>query len=92
MNIYLITFEFTDSNQINNMVGAIKEYGSWARICRNTWCIKVGEKTTAEIRDALSERIPLQSTDRLLVVNITNSAWASYYVPKDVADWLKDKV
>ena len=91
MKIFLIVFELFDRNRINDMIGAIKEYGSWARICSNSWCIKVSDKTAADVRDSLSDRIPLQNTDRLLVVNITNSAWASYYLPKDVAEWLKEK-
>ena len=91
MKIYMIIFDITDSNRANDMVSAIKEYGSWARICSNSWCIKVSDKTAADIRDSLSDRISIQSSERLLVVNITNSAWASYYLPKDVTGWLKEK-
>lgn len=89
MKLYLITFELVGDDRQQRMVSAIKEYGIWARITNYTWCIKAENKTTAEIRSTLNEKCPLQSEDRLMVVNITNSAWASYYLPQEVADWLK---
>lgn len=90
MNIYLIAFQMADNNRSLQMINNIKEYGLWARITSTTWCIKVADKTTAEIRDNLNSKSSLQSNERLMVVNITNSPWASYYLPKDVADWLKE--
>lgn len=91
MNIYLITFQMTDSGRIRTLTDYIREYGIWARITDTTWCIKASDKTTAEIRDNLNSRCPLQNTERLMVVNITNSPWASYYLPKEVAEWLKNE-
>lgn len=90
MNIYLIAFQMADNNRSLQMINNIKEYGLWARITSTTWCIKVADKTTAEIRDNLNSKSSLQRNERLMVVNITNSPWASYYLPKDVADWLKE--
>ena len=90
MNLYLITFKMADSDRSLAMVNYIKEYGLWARITNTTWCVKASDKTTAEIRDTLNTKYPLQNNERLMVVNITNSPWASYYLPKEVADWLKE--
>lgn len=90
MNLYLITFQMADDERSRAMRDCIKEYGIWARITDGTWCIKVANKTTADIRDNLNSKFALQNTERLMVVNITNSPWASYYLPKEVAEWLKD--
>ena len=90
MNIFLITFQMADEDRSRSMVNYIKEYGVWARITNTTWCIKTTDKTTADIRDNLNSKYALQNNERLMVVNITNSPWASYYLPKDVAEWLKD--
>ena len=92
MNLYLITFQMADDDGIryHTMVNAIKDYGLWARLTRATWCIKSESKTTAEIRATLIERCPLQNSERLMVVNISSSPWASYNIPTDVANWLKD--
>lgn len=90
MNLYLITFSIEDKGRNRSMIEYIKEYGQWARITPSSWCIKAEDLKTAEIRDNLNSKLPLQEGERLMVLNITNSAWASYNVPKSVADWLKD--
>ena len=73
------------------MINCIKEYGLWARITSRTWYIKSDNTTTAKIRDNLNSKLTLNNTERLMVVNVTNSPWASYYLPKEVAQWIKDK-
>ena len=90
MNIYLITFQMADIERSGLMISSIKSYGVWARITETTWCIKAADKTTAEIRDNLNSKVSLRNSERLMVVNITNTSWASYYLPKEVADWLKE--
>ena len=47
-------------------------------------------KKTADIRDSLNAKLVIQPSERLMVLNITKSAWASYNLPKEVADWLKE--
>ena len=74
----------------NTLITLIKEQGSWARITDNTWCIKSDETKSSEVRDKLAARVAVKNTERLLVVNMTYSAWASYYLPKEVTDWLKE--
>ena len=90
MNLYIIIFHLAnDTARRNSLVSLIKQQGPWARITDNVWCIKAENKTTAEIRDVLGPGIQIQKDERLMVVDITKSAWASYYLPKEVADWLK---
>ena len=90
MSIFLITFQMSSEARNNEMIKAIKMDGPWARITDTTWCVKAENTTTSEIRDKLNNRVQLNNTEKLFVVNITNSAWASYYLPKEVADWLKE--
>lgn len=91
MNLYLITFEMNNPERSLRMVNCIKEYGLWARITGSTWYIKSENITTAEIRDNLNSKCPLNNTEKLMVVNITKSPWASYYMPKEVVEWIKEK-
>lgn len=91
MRTFLITFQIEDSERVTSLITHIKKMGTWARITKTTWCVKVEHKITSEIRDALTSRIGLQNEDRLMIVNITDSAWASYNLPKEVAGWLKEK-
>lgn len=91
MNIFIIIFQIPEKEREAQMVGFIKENRPWARITDNVWCVKDDDNVkTADVRDALNSKFSLQSTERLMVINITKSAWASYYLPKEVADWLKE--
>lgn len=92
MNTFLVICQMSDESRRLQMVSLIKENRQWARIWDNAWCIRVDDNTTtAEIRDNLNVRFPLNADERLMVINITKSAWASYYLPREVADWLKEK-
>lgn len=92
MSTFLVICHMSDESRRLSMVSYIKENRQWARIWDNAWCIRVDDTaTTAEIRDNLNARCPLSEGERLMVVNITKSAWASYNLPREVADWLKEK-
>ena len=90
MNTFLITFQIVSADRSEAMINCIKEYGIWARITPSSWCIKANNLTTAEIRDSLNSKCPLQNNERLMVINVTNAPWASYYLPKEVTEWLKE--
>lgn len=90
MNLYLITFHIPSEERRTIIVNLIKEHSSWARITDTTWCIKTEIGKASEIRDQLATRLGIQSDERIMVVNITNSAWGSYNLPKNVSEWLKE--
>ena len=85
----MITFQIPNEERNVQMINLIKEQSSWARITDMTWCVKTDIATSSELRDQLANRIGIQNDERLMVVNMTNSAWGSYNLPKEVADWLK---
>ena len=89
MKIFLIIFQSDEADVRNQLVERIKRLGSWARISYNAWCIKSDCKNTVDIRDTLKDLLS-NNRERLLVLNITDSAWASYYIPKEVTSWLKE--
>ena len=89
MNIYVITFQMLTEERTARMVTLIKEQSSWARITDTTWCVKTEISKSSEMREWLANRVDIQRGERLIIINITHSAWASYNLPKEVADWLK---
>ena len=92
MSTFLIICHMSDTTRQLQMVNNIKEKRLWARISDNAWCIRVEDNvTTAEIRDYLNAHYSINETERLIVINITKSAWASYNLPSEVANWLKEK-
>ncbi len=86
MSRLLVTFEVEEDSR-NTVIEQLKNLGSWARITANTWCVTSDDKNTVMIRDALKEAVGVYG--RVFVVDITDSAWASYGIPKEVTNWLK---
>ena len=91
MKTFLICFELSNNQRETELVSLIKESDSWARIMDNIWCVRDDDKTTAEIRERITSRVPIYESERLMVFNITGSAWASFNLPKQVTEWLKKK-
>lgn len=89
MKELLIVFEADTQELRNQIVDTIKKQGSWARLGSNFWCVKTDSRNTAEVRDALKAVLG-DSEGRIFVVNITDSAWASFAIPKEVTNWVKD--
>lgn len=88
MEIFLITFQTDDEDIRNQLIERIKGFGSWARICDNVWCVRSYSKNTVDIRDLLKGLLT-NNSERLIVLNITDSGWASCHIPKEVSTWLK---
>ena len=89
MKIFLIIFQSDEEDIRNQLIERIKGLGSWARISNNAWCIKSDSKNTVDIRDSLKGLLT-NNSERSLVLNISDSAWASCYIPKEVTAWLKE--
>lgn len=84
MSQYLINYDLMNPGRdYSSLIATIKGYGSWAKICDSCWAISTNS-TCVDIRDHLKKYI--DPNDRLFVCAFGN--WASYNLPKDVADWL----
>lgn len=79
----------SDNNRHDEVVQIIKGLGPWGRITNDAWCVKLNNTTTAEIRDVIVTRYTINENERLMIVDITDSSWASFFLHRDVADWLK---
>lgn len=85
MKILLIIFYGGDETSITSQIKKVS--GNWARITQYSWCIKTSQDIV-EVRNNLSAN--LSSKNILFIVDITNAAWNSYCLPKEVAGWLKN--
>lgn len=86
MKTYLIIFSHKEDKS-KSIIDRIKARWLWARITSTSWCIKTNTEID-EIRDELS--VGTIASERILVVDMTNSSWASNNLPKDVSKWLKE--
>ncbi len=68
------------------LIDYIKLFPSATRVLKSQWLIETA-KTPAIIRDEISRYI--DSDDKILVLDITNSSWASLRISSDAASFLK---
>lgn len=84
--LLFVWFEETD-NKVIEKIQMIIELNAWAKLSKKTYVIRT-EKTTEEVRDQLKKHWGLDT--KLFVVEITNSAWASFQIPSEVTNTIKN--
>jgi len=90
MKTYLITYQQSlQEVAYTALVEYIKTAPQWARPCHAIWLIKT-DVDVAKIRDGIKDRIA--PGDRVLVIEIPNSNWATFNVPTEVTDWMKGNI
>lgn len=71
----LVVFEIENELQRQKFIKKIKNLGGWARVLSNAYIVRSSSKTAITIRDNL--RVNIKDSDRLFVVDIEDSDWAS---------------
>ncbi|HBH46872.1 MAG: hypothetical protein A2445_05655 [Candidatus Jacksonbacteria bacterium RIFOXYC2_FULL_44_29] len=71
------------------LIQYIKSYSSWAKPLQSVWLIKT-TKTSAQVRDEIKAKI--DSNDKILVVDVTKTGWATFNVSKEVTGWMKENL
>lgn len=72
----------------------LRSMGTWAKLSSTLWLIKSSD-TAAQIRDNLRgflSNLGGTASDRVIVVNVTNSEWASYNLSTEIVNWMKDNI
>ena len=87
MRKILVVFEIENELQRQEFINKIKSLGAWARVLSNVYIVRSSNKTAVSIRDNL--RINIKDSDRLFVVDIEDSNWASKNLPIVFNKWLK---
>ncbi len=90
MAALLIGYDLNRPGQnYTSLIKEIKALGSCCRPLESTWVVKT-PKTVSQVRDLLSGYV--DHNDELLVMDVTDTSWASYNLDQDVAAWLKANV
>lgn len=84
--LLFVWFEETD-NKVVEKIQMIIELNAWAKLSKKTYVIRT-EKTAEEVRDQLKKHWGFDT--KLFVVEITNSAWASFQIPSEVTNTIKN--
>jgi hypothetical protein len=80
---YIISYDVSEGGE-DSVIGAIKQYGTWAHITHSTWAI-VTEQRPKGIRDNLIRQMPDGS--RLFVVR--SGSFAAWRNVMSKSEWLK---
>ncbi|MBN3807141.1 SinR family protein [Paraburkholderia sp. Ac-20336] len=92
MTVFMIGYDLyhKDGAAYDNLEEAIKSLGSWWHCLDSTWLVNItSNKDAGTIRDALNAH--LGKGDKLLVMKVaTPTNWASWNLPDNCNQWLKD--
>lgn len=71
------------------LINHIKTFSSWAKPLKSVWIVKT-DRSVGEVRDELRRKV--DSNDKVFVIDVTRTAWASYNVSTEVTGWMKNNL
>lgn len=86
MNTHLICFACVDEKNKEAVIKLIKAGSNWSKLLDNVW-LRESDTSSDEVRSILSPFCL-----RVVVVNVFDCAWATYGIPKEVTNWMKNKI
>lgn len=90
MNTFLVTYTLDNSSESYDDISArLKRYPNWAKLFARVWIIRTS-RSSKRVRDELIEAI--DGKGLIVVINITDSAWATYRIDEDMLDWMKENI
>ena len=90
MNTFLVTYTLDNSTESYDAISSrLKRYPNWAKLFARVWIIRTS-RSSKRIRDELSDVI--EGKGKIVVINITDSAWATYIIPDNILDWMKENI
>ncbi len=89
MKTFLISYDLIGQRDYPELIEAIKQYPFWAKPLESLWLIKTNE-TAAQVRDYLKSHI--DDDDKLFVIDVTGTGWATYNISQRITDWMKSNL
>ena len=90
MNTLLVTYALDNSTETYPKIShRLKRYPDWAKLFNRAWIIKTS-KSSRTVRDELTETI--EDKGKIVVINITDSAWAVSKMDSNILDWMKENI
>lgn len=90
MNTFIVTYTLDDSTESYSKISSrLKDFTNWAKLFARVWIIRTS-RSFKRVRDELSDVI--EGRGKIVVINITDSAWATYGINGRVIDWMKENI
>ena len=77
------------SSDYLRLIEYIKSHGNWAKPLKSLWLFKT-QKRPSVVRDEVVRIV--DSNDGILVLDVTGDDWATFGIPKDVNDWMRQNM
>lgn len=90
MKSYIVVYQLENSsNDYSKISEKLKSYSGWAKPFDRTWLIKT-DKSAVEIRNELASSIERRGS--IMVIRISEAAWATSRVQTNINDWMHENV
>lgn len=92
MKTYIISYDLLGPETRGDyvrLIEHIKSYTYWAKPLKSVWFIKTS-KSVSEVRTDM--KIFLDTNDKLVILDVTNTNWATYNIVTNVGDWMKKNI
>ena len=89
MSTYFVTYTLKDSTDYTKLSKRLKKYPNWAKLFARAWIINTSH-SSKKVRDELVEAI--EGKGQVVVINITDSAWATYDIDENLLEWMKENI
>ena len=87
MAVHWVNYDLTQPGQnYDDLIEYLKSHPSWAKPLESSFFIDT-PVSAAKLRDEITKRI--DSSDKVVVVTVTNQNWATKGISSKVTDWMK---
>lgn len=90
MNTLFVTYALDNPvDSYSKISKRLKRYPDWVKLFNRAWIIKTPQ-SSLKVRDDLVNSI--EARGKIVVINITDSAWATFNIDKDFLSWMKENI
>ncbi len=90
MAVHWVNYDLNKTGQdYTKLIEYLKSHQSWAKPIKSSFFVKT-TLTAGELRDGIKKHI--DTNDDIVVVTVTGQSWATYGIPSDVTDWMRENL
>lgn len=93
MKTFLISYDLGSPETYDDyklLFQYIKSYDLWAHPLQSVWFVTT-DKTLSQVRDEIKNG-NVDKNDKVLIIDVTKTGWATSNVSKVVTDWMKNNI
>ncbi len=90
MKSYLISFNLQNPTaHLQNVSTILRTFPKWARIKEDLWIVRSKDN----IEDTRQKIVTaMEGQGFVMVINISDDAWGTYAVDREITDWMKENI